>query len=80
MVITTKTLFEATLILDKHYLWLDVIVNNYNENLTFIINDLFYSWYLGGFLIILPDLVLSSTFGGMDTGVCFAFGMGDVAG
>ena len=37
---------------------------------------MFYSWYLGGFLIILPDLVLSSTFGGMDAGVCFALSLG----
>ena len=41
---------------------------------------MFYSWYLGGFLIILPDLVLSSTFGGMDAGVQFALGLEVVAG
>ena len=41
---------------------------------------MFYSWYLGGFLIILPDLVLSSIFGGMDAGVCFALGLGVVVG
>ena len=39
---------------------------------------MFYSWYLGGFLIILPDLVLSSTFDGVDAGVCFALGLGVV--
>ena len=77
MVITNNTLFSVTLILDKHYLWFDVIVNNY---LTLIINNMFYSWYLGGFLIILPDLVPSSTFGGMDAGVCFALGLGAVVG
>ena len=41
--------------------------------MTLIIN------YLDGFLIILPDLVLSSTFGGVDTGeLCFVFGLGVV--
>ena len=54
---------------------LDVIANNYNENLALITNKIFYSWYLGGFLTILPDLILSSTFGGVDTGeLCFVFG------
>ena len=57
------------------------MANNYNENLTFIINNIFYSWYLGGFLIICPDLVLSSTFGGVDTGkLCFVFGLGVMEG
>ena len=41
---------------------------------------MFHSWYLGGFLIIFPDLVLSSTFGGMDAGVCLALGFGVVVG
>ena len=41
---------------------------------------MFYSWYLGGFLVILPDLVLSLTFGGMDAGVYFALGLGVVVG
>ena len=54
------------------------MANNYNENLT-LINNIFYSWYLGGFLIICPDLVLSSTFGGVDTGeLCFVVGLGVV--
>ena len=53
------------------------MMNNYNENLTLIINNILYSWYLGGFVIILPDLVLSSTFGGVDNGeLCFVFGLG----
>ena len=53
------------------------MMNNYNENLTLIINNIFYPWYLGGFLMIHPDLVLSSTFGGIDTGeLCFVFGFG----
>ena len=51
-------------------------MNNYNENLALITNNIFYSWYLGGFLTILPDLVLSSTFGVVDTGeLCFVFGL-----
>ena len=41
---------------------------------------MFYSWYLGGFLIILPDLVLSSNVGGMDAGACFTLGLGVVVG
>ena len=53
------------------------MVNNYNANLTLIINNIFNYWYLGGFLIVRPDLVLSSTFGGVDTGeLCFVFGLG----
>ena len=74
MVITNKTL---------HLSWistifdLDVMANNYNENLTLIINNKFYSWFLGGFLTIYPDLVLSSTFSGIDAGeLCFVFGLG----
>ena len=71
---------EFTVILDKHYLWIKLIVNNYNVKLTLITNNIFFSWYLGGFLTILLDLVLSSTFGGVDAGVCFALGLGVVVG
>ena len=41
------------------------------------INDTYYSWYLGGFFTSLPDLVLSLSFCGVDTGeLCFPSGLG----